>query len=175
MAWTAEKVEMLRTMVEKGGRSCSQMGDVLGMSRNAVIGKLHRLKLQVKRPPNREGGMAKPSARQRAKRILIPPAVTQMRRLAEQMRAATPAPAALLPTVPPSEPGVLGVSLLNLAPNGCRYPVNRSPTPSDPHLFCNQPRKDGSSYCECCHAKAYVVRKTERRARVRPFKLPRAA
>lgn len=49
MDWTDERVSMLRDMW-MAGKSASQIADALGgISRNAVIGKAHRLGLQ-KRP-----------------------------------------------------------------------------------------------------------------------------
>jgi GcrA cell cycle regulator len=47
MAWTDESVEILRTMWLEG-RSAREIGDRLGMTRNAVIGKANRLGLSHK-------------------------------------------------------------------------------------------------------------------------------
>ena len=67
MSWTDERIESLRTMWEKG-LTASQIADELGgVSRNAVIGKVHRLGLSgratpsrpVKRPPR----LARPKPR----------------------------------------------------------------------------------------------------------------
>src|SRR6516225_6514918 len=48
--WTKERETILRRMW-KGGASASIIGDEIGISRNAVIGKVHRLGLDA-RPPN---------------------------------------------------------------------------------------------------------------------------
>ena len=46
MSWTEERIEKLKSMWEKG-MTASQIADELGgVSRNAVIGKAHRLDLQ---------------------------------------------------------------------------------------------------------------------------------
>src|SRR3546814_10254361 len=46
MAWTDERIDQLKSMWEKG-MTASQIADELGgVSRNAVIGKAHRLGLQ---------------------------------------------------------------------------------------------------------------------------------
>lgn len=42
LSWTQDRVERLRTLVAEN-HSCSEIGDVLGVSRNAIIGKMHRL------------------------------------------------------------------------------------------------------------------------------------
>lgn len=51
MAWTDERIEQLKTMWEKG-MTASQIAEELGgVSRNAVIGKAHRLGLQSRPSP----------------------------------------------------------------------------------------------------------------------------
>ena len=51
MSWTEERIETLRTMWE-GGQTASQIAEALGgVSRNAVIGKAHRLGLQSRPSP----------------------------------------------------------------------------------------------------------------------------
>jgi GcrA cell cycle regulator len=55
MAWTDERIEQLKSMWEKG-MTASQIADELGgVSRNAVIGKAHRLGLQARPSPVRDG------------------------------------------------------------------------------------------------------------------------
>ena len=52
MSWTDERIETLKTMWE-AGQTASQIADALGdgVSRNAVIGKAHRLGLQARPSP----------------------------------------------------------------------------------------------------------------------------
>ena len=51
MSWTDDRIETLRTMWEKG-MTASQIAEALGeVSRNAVIGKAHRLGLQSRPSP----------------------------------------------------------------------------------------------------------------------------
>lgn len=55
MAWTEERIDQLKSMWEKG-MTASQIAEELGgVSRNAVIGKAHRLGLQARPSPVREG------------------------------------------------------------------------------------------------------------------------
>jgi len=68
MSWTDERIETLKTMWE-GGQTASQIAEALGgVSRNAVIGKAHRLGLQSRPSPVRPNepaeakGEAKPVA-----------------------------------------------------------------------------------------------------------------
>src|SRR5919199_3490061 len=65
MSWTDERIERLKTLWSQG-ITASQIADELGgVSRNAVIGKAHRLGLQS-RPspvkPNDDDGGAEPAA-----------------------------------------------------------------------------------------------------------------
>lgn len=69
MSWTDERIDTLRAMWEKG-LTASQIAETLGgVSRNAVIGKAHRLGLQA-RPspvkPNDAEGKATAAAREAA-------------------------------------------------------------------------------------------------------------
>jgi len=60
MSWTDERIEQLRQMWE-AGNTASQIADSLGgVSRNAVIGKAHRLGLQSRPSPVKanEGGVS---------------------------------------------------------------------------------------------------------------------
>ena len=47
--WTSERVEQLRTYVN-AGLTCSQIALEIGVTRNAVIGKIYRLGLSPGRP-----------------------------------------------------------------------------------------------------------------------------
>ncbi|WP_244305127.1 GcrA family cell cycle regulator, partial [Sphingomonas aquatilis] len=51
MSWTDERIDTLKTMWE-AGQTASQIAEALGgVSRNAVIGKAHRLGLQSRPSP----------------------------------------------------------------------------------------------------------------------------
>ncbi len=77
MSWTEERIDTLRTMWE-AGQTASQIAEALGgVSRNAVIGKAHRLGLQ-----------SRPS-----------PVVSK-----DEARAARPAPVAAAAAAPPPPP-----------------------------------------------------------------------
>ena len=63
MSWTDERIDTLKTMWE-GGQTASQIAEALGgVSRNAVIGKAHRLGLQSRPSPVKPNDPdAKPAA-----------------------------------------------------------------------------------------------------------------
>jgi hypothetical protein len=155
MPWTDEMVATMIRLRDQG-YSSSQIGGVLGVSRNAVIGKVHRLGLQHTRLP-RKAGIMPPSRETEVgrsrKRILMPPKVKQMRQLAAMMRDVESSPSARLPDLPSATGEPMSVSLLELT--GCKFAVNAA-KPGEEHLFCNAPRKFGSSYCPDCHARCYT-------------------
>ena len=94
MSWTDDRIELLRRLWDQG-RSASQIADELGMgvSRNAVIGKAHRLGLRARPSP------VKP----------------------EPARPATPAPAPVKKAKPAPKP--TRVSLLDLNERICKWPI----------------------------------------------------
>ena len=50
MSWTEEKIKKLRELWSKG-KTASQIAEILGdTTRNAVIGKAHRLNLEARAP-----------------------------------------------------------------------------------------------------------------------------
>ena len=54
VTWTKERVDALRNYVD-AGMSCSQIAGEIGVTRNAVIGKIHRLGLSGRAAPTRPG------------------------------------------------------------------------------------------------------------------------
>ena len=64
MSWTDEKVEKLRDLWKKG-HTASQIAEVLGdTTRNAVIGKAHRLNLEARAPSKYSGGQTSRESKQ---------------------------------------------------------------------------------------------------------------
>lgn len=101
MSWTDERIEKLTKMWE-GGATASQIADELGgVSRNAVIGKAHRLGLKARPSPVKANDKpARTPAPKKAK-----PAAAEPRPAAppSEPRAAAPAPAApVAPKAPPA-------------------------------------------------------------------------
>jgi GcrA cell cycle regulator len=133
--WTDERVELLQRLWGQG-YSASQIANQLqgGISRNAVIGKIHRLakRTEAKAARVRTGAMAAPVAR---------------RRPAPEARRMTPPEWALRPYGRPmlvEEPGLATCS--TLAAHMCRWPIG-DPDSMD-FTFCGRPSDDGRPYCE---------------------------
>ncbi|QDK31628.1 MULTISPECIES: GcrA family cell cycle regulator [Sphingomonadaceae] len=105
MSWTDERIDKLTKMWE-GGATASQIADELGgVSRNAVIGKAHRLGLKARPSPVKANEKpARPAAPKKVK-----PAEERAPAPAPQaappvVRAAPAAPAAPAPTPAPRAP-----------------------------------------------------------------------
>ncbi|PZQ23301.1 MAG: GcrA cell cycle regulator [Sphingopyxis macrogoltabida] len=109
MSWTDERIESLRTMWEKG-LTASQIADELGgVSRNAVIGKAHRLGLKSRPSPvkatEKPAKAVKAPAAPRSVSAAPPPraaAPAAPRPAASPPKAAEPRPAAP-PTPAPAQ------------------------------------------------------------------------
>ena len=99
MSWTDERIEQLRSMWEKG-LTASQIADELGgVSRNAVIGKAHRLGLKS-RPSPVKANEKKKAAPAKPKPAPKPAAKKAAPKPAAPKPAAPAAPAQ--PTTPPA-------------------------------------------------------------------------
>jgi len=62
MSWTDERIERLKAMWTKGATASEIADELGGVSRNAVIGKAHRLGLEARPSPVKPGEDLKPSA-----------------------------------------------------------------------------------------------------------------
>ncbi len=94
MSWTDERIETLKTMWE-AGQTASQIAEALGgVSRNAVIGKAHRLELQARPSPVKPNEPAKPAEAEAPALVVAAPAPVE----------AAPAEPARIEPAPVSEP-----------------------------------------------------------------------
>jgi GcrA cell cycle regulator len=97
MSWTDERVELLKTMWSEG-KSASQIAKALGgVTRNAVIGKVHRLGLS-----NRTAASPRPA--ESAEPAEEAPAAAAAAAPAEAEAPAAPSPAAAAPRPEPEAP-----------------------------------------------------------------------
>ena len=104
MSWTDERIERLKTMWAKGA-TASQIADELGgVSRNAVIGKAHRLGLEQRPSPVKPGEEKEVKKAAPAAAAAPPPAKPAAAPRAEAPRpaATAAASAAPAPAAPPA-------------------------------------------------------------------------
>jgi len=127
--WTTERVAMLRSYFN-AGLSCAQIANEIGVSRNAVIGKMNRLGLSRGR---RAAAPGIPRAASSPRR----PHVLTQRLALKALFAAEP----VVTDVVSPEP----CSLFNLTARKCRWPIGSVGTPD--FNFCGNSTADGVSYC----------------------------
>jgi len=98
MSWTDERIERLKKMWAQGA-TASQIADELGgVSRNAVIGKAHRLGLEQRPSP------VKPGEEKEAKKQAAPAATSRPVPKAETPKPASAAPASTAPAAAAQHP-----------------------------------------------------------------------
>ena len=152
--WTEERVEKLRAWWAEG-RSAGQVEALFGgvMSRNAIIGKVHRLGLERRRY-GVDPKMAKlrREARRRAasNNQLFPPPPPSAKgfsfgRNPHQCPVMEPSSIIEVEDVPPSQ----RKALVNLEPEDCRWPIG-DPLHED-FGFCGARAVDGAQAPYCAH------------------------
>jgi GcrA cell cycle regulator len=138
--WTPDRVDQLRNCVV-AGLTCSQIAAEIGVTRNAVIGKINRLGLSPARPasPPRAPRPRQPTSRRRQVLRLL---------CAKELSAADEVTLA---------PGLVDstkiCSLLELSDGKCRWPVNEPGAAN--FAFCGNDSIKGFSYCGCHVRMAY--------------------
>ena len=135
--WTAQRIEQLRSCVA-AGMTCSEIAAEIGVTRNAVIGKIHRLGLSSGRPagaPARASTNRPPRARH--------PRVPTQRRLLRL--AYTQASLSEQATLDMSVASAHPCSLVEIAERQCRWPIG-DPAAAD-FVFCGNDAITGFTYC----------------------------
>lgn len=145
MAWTEDRVEIL-SKLWADGLSASQIAKQLGgVTRNAVIGKVHRLGLSGRVKTSRAA--AKRTARPAtAKTRTITPSVPRMPRRV----AATPAP---VPIEAKKLPSGEFATILTVTDHMCKWPLG-DPATSD-FRFCGRGTDKTDPYCKAHSQLAY--------------------
>jgi GcrA cell cycle regulator len=137
MAWTDERITLLRALWTEG-LSASQIAERLGgVTRNAVIGKAHRLGLSGRPSPVKTERAAAPAASSPSPRpITVVP---------------TPPAVATQATVEADPP--IRASLLTITDRMCKWPHGH-PGERD-FYFCGRRTNPGQSYCAEHTVRAY--------------------
>ena len=148
MAWTDDRVEKLRELWDKG-LSASQIAKELaeGVTRNAVIGKAHRMGLASRPSPVKSDPAKRAAAAAKKKNEKKPPAK--------------------------SAPSSGKVTILDLTESMCKWPIGH-PGETNFH-FCGKPSQPTFPYCATHCVEAYQVqqpRRTRRNTRRRIMATP---
>lgn len=167
--WPEETTALLLQLT-KDGLSCSAVGQRIGKSRNAVIGKLHRLERAGKKVDRRgaalkqgsapaKGVAARPAPSLQSVALAGVPAAKRGRPF--NPRGVTPA----LPALTEPVPLVNGarITIMQLTSSTCKWPIG-DPQSKD-FCFCGHAPHENSPYCDY-HARAAYVPMQDKRARV---------
>lgn len=183
MSWTDERVETLKRMWIEG-QSASQIAKELGgITRNAVIGKVHRLGLSNRAPgmgsddapaitdPAPESvaaaptALAEPAPEPETERS-APAQPVPRKVIAVPMAPLPPQPssneisAEVLASVREVEKRARKLSLMELTERTCKWPVGDPAT--DDFWFCGLPSVPGKPYCEAHVGVAFQPMSTKR-------------
>ncbi len=142
ISWTDERVETLKKLWQEG-HSASQIAKHLGgVTRNAVIGKVHRLGLSGRAAPSQPTRpLYKPNRPVRPAVSASPaPAPSAPLRRAEPT---IPRPPVSVPVIHNEAPGT--ATVLTLGSRMCKWPIG-DPS-SDDFTFCGRRADDGTPYC----------------------------
>lgn len=148
MSWTDERVELLKRLWSEG-LSASQIAGQMGeITRNAVIGKVHRLGLSGRAKAAAPAAPARPRKPREEAEVRPQRPLTQGNTaLAAEPEAAvepTPAPA---PETAPDNVVVMAqrCTIMNLTESTCRWPLGEPGT--EAFHFCGGKSRPGSPYC----------------------------
>ncbi|MEM9780404.1 MAG: GcrA family cell cycle regulator [Pseudomonadota bacterium] len=171
MSWTDERVETLKTMWTEG-KSASQIAKELGgVTRNAVIGKVHRLGLSNRAQPAKAAVEAapKPAEAPKAKPAVKEAEPAPQPKPAAEVSAPKEVVARPKPIVPAGQPlppqpsqseiteeqranlaalekRARKLTLLQLTERTCKWPIGDPAT--EDFWFCGHPTQPGKPYCE---------------------------
>ena len=145
MSWTDERVELLKKLWGEGKTASEIAGILGGVTRNAVIGKAHRLKLSGRSSPISNTSSAPSVPKKTAVNNSAPP----LRKPQKTEQASTK-------HIP-----VKKIKLADLKDRQCRWPIG-DPRDAD-FAFCGCPAQPGLPYC-AEHAKIAYQMATRKRA-----------
>ncbi|MFY0692267.1 MAG: GcrA cell cycle regulator [Paracoccaceae bacterium] len=171
MSWTDDRVEILKKMWGEG-KSASQIAKELGgVTRNAVIGKVHRLGLSnrsggaapakaaataekpaAKRKPAEKPAAAAEPARKPAAAAPAPKPVPRPKLVVTAGQPLPPQPSAneispeALASVREVEKKAKKLTVMQLTERTCKWPVGDPAT--EDFWFCGLPSQAGKPYCE---------------------------
>jgi GcrA cell cycle regulator len=150
MEWTNERIDELRRLWGQG-QTASRIAELLGgVTRNAVIGKAHRLGLRGRPSPIRreEGHQAAPRQARTAQAAAI---AEELTREVVAPVVETPAPLPPLPAEAPPMPSA--GKALRSGTKACSWPMG---DPKQPGFhFCGEEAVPGRPYCAAHCSQAY--------------------
>lgn len=182
MDWTAEAIETLRALWAEG-HSTAEIGRRMNISKNAVVGKAHRLNLPARPSPIRREASSAAAAPSVATPAPVPLVAETVEAPAPRPASAPPAPA--LSTLPPATqpmapapnitapraatpppvrraapPTAVVRPFQRMGGRSCCWPIGEPGTPE--FRFCTAEAITGKPYCPEHAAVAYVKARDRR-------------
>ncbi len=157
MEWNEETIARLRALWAEG-LSTAEIGRRMAISKNAVVGKAHRLNLPARPSPIRRdaaGGAPRPAAPRRVTGPTLPPLPAASAPAPQVVTAPISQP----PPAPTSVPRVVASRPANttfrpMRAQTCCWPIGEPGTKS--FRFCDSEATAGKPYCQEHAALAYV-------------------
>lgn len=142
MSWNDDNVSRLKELWDQG-LPTAQIGKLLGFTKNAVVGKAHRIGLERRPSPIRRTA-AKPD-RKKARSPVMPKLAFESKEVEEKIYT---------PQITSFIPNVKNIIISN-SKRGCEWPEGH---PDEPEFhFCNKIRFEDKPYCLDHCAVAYVI------------------
>jgi len=158
MSWTDQRIDQLKTLWEKGLTASQIAGELGGVTRNAVIGKVHRLGLSGR-------AKAKPASVARPRKVVKTAARTST--ISVRGNLAVIEMVDVEPEVMPVRENVVipmskRISIMELREGVCRWPLG-DPMHAD-FAYCGADCGGGKTYCEAHARIAFQPHGDRRRA-----------
>ena len=157
MEWTAKAIDLLRALWAEG-HSTAEIGRRMGVTKNAIVGKAHRLDLPARPSPIRKqeaGGT--PSSAASRRRPSVREATAPARRPAVQAPPPPPLPARTVAAAPIPAPNPAPAAVRHFPRasfRSCCWPIGEPGTRD--FRFCAAEADPGRPYCADHSAIAYV-------------------
>jgi GcrA cell cycle regulator len=159
MSWTDERVSTLKKLW-LDGLSASQIAKQLGgVTRNAVIGKVHRLGLSGRAAPSQPARPVFKAPRPARPATQAMPSAPRRVVSADHAMASAPIQQAQVPAMRTEEPG--SATVLTLGAHMCKWPIGDPST--DSFTFCGRRGSDGP-YCNEHARIAYQPQQSKKKA-----------
>ena len=144
MVWTDEVVEELRKMWDRG-MTTGQIAKALNVTKNSIIGKVHRLCLTARPSPIKKS----PAKTEKKPQVTSKASSKPMKSSARPVETSAP-------VIEKTETVIeeTNIPLVKLDNHTCRWPLG-DPRDDD-FCFCGKRIKTGQTYCEEHAAIAYV-------------------
>lgn len=157
LLWTADEDAQLETLA-KQGLTARQMSEIIGRSRNSVLGRAYRLGILMTRSNNKDVHIIPRLVKIQAEREVRAMAKQKIIERHKAQKLVNPSKPGVRQSpyfkfdMPP--PSIASKPILALGSSRCRYPVQEGERPSDT-LFCGLPVENGP-YCARCAQLAYI-------------------